>query len=211
MLGSVIDVRPGDVKAQKRLSRLYRWAGQPARACRYSIAAAELHQKDDALLAEAVRCARDTSEAKLADELLAGAEASVRNKVSSLLAKSPSDDVLLGDVRIEGRWDAGGDLDLGLLDTDGNRISWLGAPTRAVISARNVTSDSSESLALRGAAAGEYLVEVVRSTTDGPARGTLTLSVGTNKRSVPFSFDGPRATVAIATIKLRERLVPIAR
>ena len=41
ILGSVVDVRPGDVAAQKRLARLHRWAGRPALGCRHSIAIAE--------------------------------------------------------------------------------------------------------------------------------------------------------------------------
>ena len=60
LLGSVIDARPGEVAAQRRLERLERWQGQPSLACRHLVAAAELRPSDVALVADAVRCTQPT-------------------------------------------------------------------------------------------------------------------------------------------------------
>ena len=50
----------------------------------------------------------------------------------------PSDE-LSGDLRVTARWDGSEhDLDLVILPPQGYRVSWLGAPTRAVISATDV-------------------------------------------------------------------------
>ena len=46
MLGSVVDMNPADYKAQWRLARLHRWAGQPERGCRHALAVAQLRSSD---------------------------------------------------------------------------------------------------------------------------------------------------------------------
>src|SRR5262249_15491328 len=99
--------------------------------------------------------------------------------------------------------------DLSFLDKDGHRISWLGAPTRALISARDVLSTEREGLSLSGGAPGEYVVELVRSAGFGRVRGELKLSVAGETRLIPFSFDGERQAVAVAEIRMQPRLVPL--
>ncbi|HEY6078426.1 MAG TPA: tetratricopeptide repeat protein, partial [Polyangiaceae bacterium] len=210
MLGSVLDVRPGDTAAHRRLARLERWAGRPELACRHSIAIAEGKSSDLALVAEAVRCARATGMAVLADALLAAAAAADRESIERRVEQRPADDTTLaGDVRLEASWSGGPDLDLALLDTEGHRVSWLGAGTRAVISARDAVSSSREGLALRGAAPGEYVVELTRGSGAGSAQGELVLSVAGTTRRIPFNFDGDRKTVAVLRISMQSRLVPL--
>jgi len=210
VLGSVIDVRPGDVAAQKRLARLERWRGRAAAGCRYSIAIAELRGTDASLLSDAVRCARDTGDGRTAEELLANADATVRASAERLLAAAAPDlDTLKGDLRVEGTWSGGADVDLALIDPDGHRVSWLGAPTRGVISARSVTSTREEGLALSGGKPGEYVVEVVRGSGTDRASGELTITVAGTTRRVAFTLDGPRTSVAIARIEMRSELVPL--
>jgi hypothetical protein len=127
-----------------------------------------------------------------------------------LLAKEPTPiQTLRGDVRLEARWQSGHDLDLALIDPDGRRVSWLGAPTRAVISARDVTSDNQEGLALSGAKPGDYVIEISRASGDGNAIGEVVVSVcGTNK-TLPFTLVGERMTLAVATVSMVPRLVPV--
>jgi tetratricopeptide (TPR) repeat protein len=210
VLGSVIDVRPDDVAAQKRLARLQRWRGRTALGCRHSIAIAELRAGDAGLLADAVRCARETGDGAMADELLANAGASTSAAAARLLGgPAPDDRALKGDLRIEGSWSGGADLDLALIDPDGRRVSWLGAPTRGLISARDVVSTSTETLALSGGKPGEYVVEVVRGDGTGRASGELTITVAGATRRVPFSIDGQRVNVAILKIDTRQVLVPL--
>lgn len=208
ILGSVVDVRPDDVRAQERLARLHRWAGRPALGCRHSVAIAEIRGKDAKLLEEAVRCSRNAGADLLANQLLGEAELPVAEAVRSLLSHSQVDAHLEGDLKLKAQWSGGADLDLALIDPDGSRISWLGAPTRAVITATDVVSSEREGLALRGAKPGEYVVEIVRGGGSASASGTLDIEVAGNRRSIPFSLEGGRVTLAIAKITMTPRLVP---
>jgi hypothetical protein len=210
VLAGVVDVRPGDVAAQKRLSRLHRWAGRPELGCRYSIALAEFRASDATLLAEAVRCARAIGDGAAADELLANAETATRRAAESLLdAPAPNERELRGDLRVEGTWSGGVDLDLALVHPDGHRVSWLGAPTRSVITARDVSSTTTEGLALNNPPAGEYVIELVRSAGSGRAIGDVVVTAAGITRRVPFALDGTRASVAVANIRVRQVLVPV--
>jgi hypothetical protein len=210
MLGSVLDVRPGDTASHKRLARLERWAGHADLACRHSIAIAEGRSTDTSLVADAVRCARATNMPEVAEALLAAARAGDRDAIERRLQQpAPDEAALSGDVRLEASWNGGSDIDLSLLDTDGHRVSWLGAGTRSVISARDATSTVREGLALRGAMPGEYVVELTRGSGAGSARGELLVTIAGATRRVPFSFDGERKAVALVRIDMRSRIVPL--
>lgn len=210
MLGSVLDVRPGDTAAHKRLARLERWAGHLDLACRHSIAIAEGKSTDLELVADAVRCARSTGMPEVAEALLSAAAAVDRASIERRAEKPASDDSLLnGDVRLEANWSGGSDLDLSLLDSEGHRVSWLGADTRSVISARDAVSSGREGLALRGAAPGEYVVELTRGSGSGPAQGELVVTIAGTTRRIPFSFDGDRKVVALLRVTMQPRLVPL--
>ncbi|HMJ10816.1 MAG TPA: hypothetical protein VK524_05385, partial [Polyangiaceae bacterium] len=179
-------------------------------ACRLNIANAELAPSSASYLADAVRCARDTGDSAAADDLLALAETKVRLDAEKLLAgRAPDATELSGDLRIEASWLGGSDLDVALLDAEGHRISWLGAPTRSVISARDVASQGRETLAVRGAAPGEYVLQVVRVTGSAPVRGELNVVIAGTRRTIPFVLDGPRANVGIAKVSMESRLVPL--
>jgi hypothetical protein len=213
ILGSVVDVRPGDIAAQKRLARLHRWAGRPAVGCRHSIAISQLRSADAELLAEAVSCGRQTGESRLAEDMLQAVEERVRKAaITRISALDKQKDELSGDLRIEASWiGSGHDLDLALLTPDGHRVSWLGAPTKSVITARDVSSTSREGLALRAAKPGEYVIEITRASGTGPARGEVTVRVAGTTQTIPFVLDGTRQTIGIAKISLQSRLVPIDR
>jgi hypothetical protein len=209
MLGSVLDVRPGDTASHQRLARLERWAGHAELACRHQIAIAENKSREVELVAEAVRCTRTLGLTELADALLAATTDSVRSRVAQLGATPAPSDALNGDVRLEASWSGGTDLDVSLLDTEGHRISWLGAATRAVISARDATSSGREGLALRGAAPGEYVLELTRGSGAGSARGEITVTIAGGVRRIPFDFDGDRKAVALLRITMQPKLVPL--
>jgi tetratricopeptide (TPR) repeat protein len=211
ILGSVVDVRPGDQKAVFRLARLHRWSGNPELSCRYSMAAAEIRSTDGKLLTEAVRCTRDLGQSDLASDLMALADDATRRSADTLLTAKPADpSTLSGDLRLEATWDGGDDLDLSLLPPDGARVSWLGAPTRAVISARDVRSTSREGLALRGGAPGEYVVEVTRPAGHrGTVRGSVAVYAAGDRRVVPFELGGTSTRIALLKITTRPKLVPL--
>jgi hypothetical protein len=211
MLGSVLDVRPGDTASHKRLARLERWAGHAELACRHRIAMAEGKSQDLALVADAVRCARNIGMTVVAEALLDAASTTHRAGIEQRLNQPANDDdaLLSGDLRLEANWNGGPDLDLSLVDTDGHRVSWLGAATRSVISARDATSTSREGLALRGAAPGEYVIELTRGGGSGGATGELVVTIAGSVRRIPFNFDGDRKAIALLRITMQPRLVPL--
>ena len=211
MLGSVVDVRPDDVASQKRLARAYRWAGAADRGCRHAMAIAELRSSDAKLLADALRCARGGAGARWASDALSLVDEKTA-RAASALADAPAvdDSRLTGDLRVEGTWSGGADIDLALLHPDGHRVSWLGAPTREPITARDVLDTSREGLALSGAKPGQYAVEIVRSGgSSGVVSGELTVFAAGETRRIPFTLDGERMTVALAEIKMVPRLIPL--
>ena len=212
MLGSVVDMRPDDIASQKRLARLYRWSGRADLGCRHSMAIAELRATDAKLLAEALRCARSGNDARWASDALALVDEKTARQ-ATILADTPAGDEarLLGDLRLEATWVDDADLDLAILHPDGQRVSWLGAPTREVISARDVLDRGREGLALNGAKPGQYALEIVRSGGySGSVRGELNVFVAGETRRIPFTLDGQRMTVALVEIKMTPRLVPLA-
>jgi hypothetical protein len=211
MLGSVVDVRPDDVASQKRLARLHRWSGNTYFGCRHAMAIAELRANDAKLLADALRCARTQRNSHWeSDALSLVDEKTARMAISLASAAAPDETRLLGDLRVEATWVSDVDLDLAILHPDGQRVSWLGAPTRELISARDVLVHGREGLSLSGAKPGEYAIEVVRSGSDSrPVRGQLSVTVAGETRRIPFTLDGQRLTVALAEIKMVSRLVPL--
>jgi hypothetical protein len=114
-------------------------------------------------------------------------------------------------VQLDASWGgAEHDLDLVIIHPDGYRVSWLGAPTRAVISANDVQSVRREGLALRGADTGQYALELVRSSaTVGPVTGSVNVVTGKQRHRIPFTLDGDRLRFATLRISLSERLVPL--
>jgi tetratricopeptide (TPR) repeat protein len=213
ILGSVVDMRPDDHKAQWRLARLHRWQGQPRLGCRYSSAVAQMRPSDSALVSLALRCARDTGNSQLFDDLFAMAPENTRAKLDRALAETLVEDQLSGEFRLEANWDgASQDLDLVIVHPDGYRVSWLGAPTRAIISARDVLSTSREGLALKGAKPGSYGIELVRhASASGSVRGEVKLRVGKQVQTLPFTLVGSRLRIARVDLSMKSRLVPVNR
>ena len=211
LLGSVVDVRPGHIPAQKRLARLHRWAGKLERGCRHAMAVAQIRQDKPDLLADAMACARETNQTQVADALLGLASARVQRLAESILRQRARKGAagLRGEIRLRASWQGGGDIDLALVHPDGHRVSWLGAPTSELISAEDVTSTSREGLALLGSKAGEYVIEVVRAKGEGPIRGEVTVVVAGRSRRIPFTLRDKRLTLGTFKVHWRSRLVPL--
>jgi hypothetical protein len=208
-LGSVVDARPDDVKAQQRLARLHRWSGEVEQSCRYWIALSEFHPDKPEWLVQAIRCSQAGENAWMGDFLLSNAAPSVRQQVERELTQGPAaTDTLSGDLRVEAAWSGDADIDIAFITPEGQRVSWLGAPTRQVITARGATSRNSESLAMRNAPAGSYVIELVRVAGSGTARGELALTVADLRRSVPFTLRDERLVAGVASIRVTPKLVP---
>jgi hypothetical protein len=205
ILGSVVDVRPGNVPAQQRLARLHRWAGRPAVGCRHSIAIAQLKPDDGKLLGSAVHCARKTGEGRLAESMLLGADAKVKRAAEAELKKlDVAKDHVRGEIRLTASWEGGGqDLDVALIHPDGHRVSWLGAPTKVLITAKYVNSTSREELGLLGAKAGEYVVEVVRGSGEGRVTGNLQMKIAGDVRVQAFTLEPGQDRLSLASFRVR--------
>jgi Mg-chelatase subunit ChlD len=218
ILGSVVDVRPGDVGAQRRLERLHRWAGRAGLACRHALAVAQLRARDAARLADAVRCLRATEPSGQAGagavggRLLADADAATRRVAEELLAKEPPPERVGGELRFTATWDDPRiDLDVALVNPAGHRLSWLGSTTREILSAEDVESTRREVLGVLGTESGEYVIEIARARGEGRVRGELRIEGPELVRTVPFELDGDRRVVGVLRIGFRERLVPLTK
>jgi tetratricopeptide (TPR) repeat protein len=216
VLGGLVDVRPNDRAAQTRLAELYDRAGDAALACQHRIALADLTPAEAGSIAEAVRCARSEGMSELAEALQRDAGEPLQAAIERALGRSPAAPALVGDVQLTADWSRrfgrGVDLDVALIDAQGRRLSWLGSPTKTPISARDVTSDDREALALSNLPAGEYLVELTRASDDDPGEtvsGELTLKLVGETRKIPFALTGPRAVVGSVRVYFTSRLVPI--
>lgn len=211
LLGSVVDVRPDDAAAQGRLANLLELSGQPARACAHRIALAEQTPQNIAAQSAAARCARATSFADIADRIVADVPADKRAQLErpEPAAVAPQGQ-LRGDVQLEASWDGDVDLDVALIDKNGQRLGWMGGG-KGAITARDVVSSSGEGLGFVQLGAGNYVIEVTRSDAQAgvmPVTGSITVRVQGEMRKIPFVLNGDRVEVGRVEIQFQSRLVP---
>ena len=216
ILGGLADVRPGDRATQTRLAEMHEASGNRALACEHRIALADMAPGEAKLVADAVRCANTLGMTELASLLKLDASESVRNSIDKLLAQpgTPAASVssLRGDIQVTAEWTGGVDLDIGLIDAQGRRTSWLGSAGKALVSARDVTSTRTEALGLVNTPSGSYVVEIARASgadQNIPVRGELLLKLAGETRKVPFVLTGPRAEVGTMRVFFTSRLVPV--
>ncbi len=213
VLGGLADVRPGDKDILRRLVNLHDSAGNTALACEHRIALAEVSRTDAALVSDGLRCAERMGQADLAAAMRRGLDDKTRPAVERLLLNPPADPskALGGDVRVVAEWQGSEDIDVALIDATGKRISWMGAPSKIVATARDVTSLRTETLSVAGLPSGRYVLEISRADTQvrGTLRGELTLSLAGETRRVPFTLDGSRAEVGTIRVFFTSRLVPM--
>ncbi|MDI1482600.1 VIT domain-containing protein [Polyangium sp. y55x31] len=214
ILGGLADVRPGDRATQTRLAKMHEASGNQALACEHRIALADMAPGEAKLVADAVRCANTLGMTELASLLKLDASETVRASIDKLLALPgpPPSSLLTGDIQVSAEWTGGVDLDIGLIDAQGRRTSWLGSPGKALLSARDVTSTRTEALGLVNTPSGSYVVEIARASgadQNIPVRGELTLKLAGETRKVPFVLTGPRAEVGTMRVFFTSRLVPV--
>ncbi|MEP7119785.1 MAG: T9SS type A sorting domain-containing protein, partial [Byssovorax sp.] len=139
----------------------------------------------------------------------------VREAMTRLLvAPNPAQRPLTGDVQVSAEWSGGSDLDVALIDAQGKRTSWMGSPGKATTTARDVTSQHNETLAVSALPQGNYVVEISRAggvgaDTASSVRGEVTLRLGGDVRKLPFTLAGPRAEVGTVRVFFTSRLVPV--
>ncbi len=201
------------------LARAEERALRPAVACALRSAAAESKPDDVTAVAAAIACERGRGNEAAATRWLAGAkDDATRARISSVAAKTlatpPAEDALFGDVVVDATWDdaAGADLDVGIVDPSGKRLSWASASPR--VRARDCTSRTHEALAVSSGAAGAFMVEIVRAdgagTSATPVRGKLRITSLGRTQVVPFVLGGDREPVARVDVRFDSRLEPIS-
>jgi hypothetical protein len=121
-------------------------------------------------------------------------------------------DTVSGDVVVDATWDgsAGVDLDVGIVDPSGRRLSWASAARN--VRASDCTSAAHEALAVSSGGTGPFLVEVVRSggaAGERPVAGRLRITALGRTQVVPFVLAGTRTQVARVTMGMDSRLEAI--
>lgn len=213
ILGGLADVRPNDRGIQTRLADLQEAAGNLELACEHRIALADLAASDGKLVAAAVRCARAVGLIELANALRLDATDKVREAIDKALAlPETTTQTNAGDVQITAEWSGGEDLDLALIDGRARRTSWIGAPSKVTVTARDVKSVHTESLRIAGLTQGNYVLEVSRTTPvehSSPVRGEVTLRLAGSVRKVPFTLVGDRVEVGTVRVYFTSHLEPL--
>ena len=199
------------------LARAEDRAGRPTRACALRVTAAETKPGDVTAVAAAIGCERgrrgSASEARWLASLKDDA---TRGRVSAAAAKlTPGGllaDTVFGDVAVDATWDgsAGVDLDVGIVDPSGRRLSWASAARN--VRSSDCTSVTHEALAVTSGGTGPFLVEVVRAdgaSSERPVTGKLRITALGRTQVVPFVLTGSRAQVARVNVGMDSRLEAI--
>jgi hypothetical protein len=199
------------------LARAEERAGRASRACALRVAAAETKPGDVTAVAAVLGCerghGRSTSEARW---LASMKDDATRARVTAAAAKlAPGGalaDPVFGDVVVDASWDgsAAVDLDVGIVDPSGRRLSWASAARN--VRASDCTSVAHEALAVTSGGTGPFLVEMVRAdgaSTERPVTGKLRITALGRTQVVPFVFSGSRAQVARVNVSMDSRLEAI--
>ena len=209
MLGSVLDVRPGDTASHKRLARLERWAGH----AELGVSPQHRHgrrQEPRPRAGGGRRALRSRHRHDRGRRCAAGRRLGQRPHRHRTAPESTGQRRRAARAVICGWKPAGAAAPTSIcrcwIRTDIASRGWAPA-TRSVISARDATSTSREGLALRGAAPGEYVIELTRGAGSGGTTGELVVTIAGTVRRIPFSFDGDRKAIALLRITMQPRLV----
>ncbi len=187
-------------------------AGDDARACALRIASAESKSDDVTRVARAVRCERQRGRATSADRWLAEA-GSRRALVETTLAKLDDNSAITGDIVADATWSSSADLDVAVIDPNGQRLAWLAGRGRV----SDPTSRSHEKLGVSSGAVGTFLVEIARSDSggaatgdrDGPISGFVNVTAFGMTKRVPFVLTGSSTRVARVDARWVSELVSL--
>ena len=216
ILGGVIDVRPDDVNALKRMITLHDRAGQSTEACAYRISLAQVQSFDAAVVADALRCERALGHANSAVRMLSGVfDPSLRTRVETIAGTAAPTlaNTARGEIVLDANWDVPGDLDVALIDSQGRRISWLGGRNTG-ITVRGARDPRSEALGLSRASVGDYQIEISRAQSDTTrVSGRVEVTVLGERRAIAFTFPPGEKTVRAGRINVtrEEQLVPVSQ
>jgi tetratricopeptide (TPR) repeat protein len=207
VLTGIVDLRPDDAVLQERLANAFDRAGQSERSCSHRVAMAEIDTTNADRVGAAVRCERATGRSSMADVLLRSVrEERTRERAARVAGEAATPLPSRGDLFLDASWSGGDDVDLTLIAPDGSRISWMGGRTNVVATAP--TASGTETLGLRSATAGNYLIEVSRtSATDRrPITGSIRVRVLDATETIRFTLRGDREVVGRAIVRREQRM-----
>ncbi|MFO0675982.1 MAG: VIT domain-containing protein [Polyangiaceae bacterium] len=195
------------------LATAFERAGAEKEACALRIAALEAKPKDETALAAAALCERKTGHARAAEGLLVNpapgiSRESVARKVAALdVAESSKSERATGDVVVDASWDGDADLDVTVVDPQGNRIAWTSRAKGVRVA--DPRSRRHEVLGFPATVAGAYAIELTR-TGDGSraSRGVVRITAFGSTKSQDFVLTGTRTSVGAAIVKWKSRMVP---
>ena len=182
-----------------------------AEACAFRITAAELRPTDADSVARAILCERKRGRAAAADRWLAGLkDDAARASVSAAAAKvdaaaSKPEPTPNGDFVVSATWDGGADadLDVSILDPNGNRAAWAGRAKGVRVD--GATSKNRETLAFSSGGTGPFVVEVVRASGGtGTVSGSLAVRALGVSQTVPFTL--PAGTTRLQLVRVDVRM-----
>jgi hypothetical protein len=208
-LTGVVDLERDSEVLHERLASAFERIGEASRACDHRVALAEIDASDAEVVAAAVRCERARGRASAADRLLRSvASDALRTRVDALSARAPREEAVRGDLVLEATWTGGDALDVSIVTPQGTRLSWMGG--RRTVVASDGEAPGTETLGLRRAGVGSYLIEVNRTAGDrgAPIRGQLRVRTDSETRTIPFELVGSRAEVGRVDVVRRWRLEP---
>jgi ferric-dicitrate binding protein FerR (iron transport regulator)/tetratricopeptide (TPR) repeat protein len=205
-LAGLIDLDADRPALHERMVRAYETAGRMSQACAHRIALVALSPKDAAIAGATMRCLRSIGRD---DDAQIVAKDLPDDKMRAAAEKAATIPVVAarlgGDLVVNAKWDTSTDLDLSIVTPTGERVSWMGG--RADVVVGDASANQKEQLALKSIKRGNYLIEISRgSSSTGPIRGTIDVTVLGTKKSLPFELLGSRAVVGRLAVSLEERL-----
>ena len=209
LLTGVVDLEPDSSELQERLAEAFERAGKPLRACRHRVALAEADGAEVDEIVAALRCERSLSHQGSANQLLDSlSDSRLRTRVERAASRSPRTRGVHGDVMLEATWSGSQDLDLTLVNSHGQRISWMGGRSNVV--GESATTPGRERLGLRWTPVGTYYIEVSRTdpADTTPVSGQVSVRALGSRRNLDFSLTGAQTTVGRLRVRRQSRLVP---
>jgi len=215
----VLDARPDDLELADGLALAATRAGESQLACSLRAVRAEMRPDDIDALARRVSCVRALGREEEATRILSSLDAKKRSALDAQLValakETPSSTSPQGDLLVAAKWTAPAavDLDITIVDPMGARYSWI-SPSRVRV--MDDASTAREAIALSGASAGSYTIEIARkkgASADLPlVTGAVFIAVpGRPGKSYPFSLSGVRTSVARVDLKWDTQMIPIYR
>ena len=210
LLSGIVDVAPDNASFHERLASAYDHADKKSAACAHRIAAAEI-RGDATRLGGAVRCQRSLGLASDATWMLSRVSEKIREAAEKKANNTSAVKARRGQLQVEASWLGSSDLDISIITSRGERISWMGG--RSGISGDNAMTPGREKVALRRLRTGSYTIEVSRSDAGDttPIDGSLEIRLLGKKRTLTFKLESGtrRATVGSMRVRRQSRMVPM--